>query len=292
MHKETSSATALAAALGALLVAGCAGNDPVASAAPDFKQPSFERIVIVVLENENEAKAIEQPFLKSLAERGAYLRSYTAITHPSQPNYIAMVAGDVHGITDDGDYDLDVRHLGDLLEEKGLRWKVYAEGYPGQCRLDTRIGPYVRRHVPFISFKNVQADPARCAQIAPASELYDDVHAGTLPEFALYVPDRNNDGHDTDVEFADRWLGATFSRLLDDPRFMQGTLLVVTFDESKHSGGDRVYTALYGDSVIAGAVSDYPWNHYSLLRTIEESFHLGTLGLNDESAEPISGVWR
>src|SRR5262245_10182287 len=147
MHTRT---TSLAAAVCTLLVAGCNGNDPVASAAPEFKQPSFERIMIVVLENENEADAIEQPFLKSLAERGAYLRSYTAHTHPSQCNYIAMVSGDVHGVTDDGDYDLDVRHLGNLLEEKGLRWKVYAEGYPGNCRLDTRIGPYVRRHLPFI----------------------------------------------------------------------------------------------------------------------------------------------
>src|SRR5262245_39897409 len=192
--RGASSTTALAAALGGLLVAACPAQARIASPAPAFVQPSFERIVIVVLENENEANAIEQPFMKSLAERGAYLRLYKAITHPSQPNYIAMVAGDVHGVTDDSNVDLDVRHLGDLLEAKGLRWKVYAEGYPGECRLDKSIGRYVRRHVPFISFKNVQGDPMRCANLVAASELYADIEAGTLPEFALYIPDRDNDG--------------------------------------------------------------------------------------------------
>jgi phospholipase C len=248
--------------------------------------------MIVVLENENESNAIDQPFMKSLAARGAYLESYTAITHPSQPNYIAMTAGDLHGVKDNENVDLDVRHLGDLLEAKGLSWKVYAEGYPGNCRLDARIGSYARKHVPFISFESVQEDPARCAKIVDASRLYDDLAAGALPDYSLFIPDMNNDGHDTGVEFADRWLGATFRPLLEDPRFMKDMLFVVTFDESRLGGGNRIYTAFYGDAVVAGSVSEYPWNHYSLLRTIEEAFDLGTLGLNDQSAAPISGIWR
>ena len=48
-----------------------------------------------VLENENAGDALEQPFLKRLAERGAYFTAWSAITHPSQPNYIAMTAGDM-----------------------------------------------------------------------------------------------------------------------------------------------------------------------------------------------------
>ena len=284
---------ALAGALAALLLGGCpSGGDRVAGPAPEFRQPSFERIVIVVLENEDASDALDQPFLKSLAARGALLGSYAAITHPSQPNYIAMVAGDVHGVKNDQNVDLDVRHLGDLLEARGLRWKVYAEGYPGGCRLDARIGRYARKHVPFISFKNVQSDPARCAKIVDAWEFFDDIAAGTLPEYALFIPDLNDDGHDTGVGFADRWLETTFGPLLEDPRFTTGTLLVVTFDESRRFGGNRIYTALWGDSVIAGSVSTYPWNHYSLLRTVEESFQLGTLGLNDRSADPIGGIWR
>jgi hypothetical protein len=285
-------AAVLASLLPPLLLTGAVGCEQPDGPPPEFTQPAFERVLIVVLENENESDAIEQPFLKSLAARGAYLESYTAITHPSQPNYIAMTAGDVHGVTNDQPVDLDVRHIGDLLEAAGRTWKVYAEGYPGGCALDARVGAYARKHVPFISFVNVQREPERCARIVGASGLLDDVAAGALPDYALYIPDMNNDGHDTNLVFADRWLAATFSPLLDDPGFMEGMLFVVTFDESKRLGGNRIYTALVGDSVVAGSVSKHPWNHYDLLRTIEETFHLGTLGLHDESARPISGIWR
>src|SRR5262245_61047770 len=141
MDKPAKLASACAGALCAVLLAACADRSP--GPAPGGGEPSFGKILIVVLENENESEAIDQPFLKSLAARGAYFTAYTAIAHPSQPNYIAMTAGDLHGVEDDGNVDLEVRHLGDLLEAKGLRWKVYAEGYPGHCRLDARIGPYV-----------------------------------------------------------------------------------------------------------------------------------------------------
>ena len=73
---------------------------------------------------------------------------------------------------------------------------------------------------------------------------------------------------------------------------MKDMLFVVTFDESRPFGGNRIYTVFYGDGVVAGSVSDRPWNHYSLLRTIEEAFGLGTLGLQDQRAEPVRGIWR
>jgi len=49
---------------------------------------------------------------------------------------------------------------------------------------------------------------------------------------------------------------------------------------------------LIGDSVLSGSVSKTAYNHYSLLRTIEDEFRLGTLGQNDASAFSIVGVWR
>src|SRR5262249_29701624 len=118
----------------------------------------FRKIMVVVLENTDYDDAIEQPFLASLVKRGLLLTHFTAVAHPSQPNYIAMVAGSSFGVRSDGNVDLDQRHIGDLLEAKGLQWKVYAEGYPGGCFLGARAGSYVRKHVPFLSFKSVQND--------------------------------------------------------------------------------------------------------------------------------------
>ena len=254
---------------------------------------SPRKIMTVVLENTNYEDALRQPFLASLTRRGTLLTHFTAEVHPSQPNYIALISGSTFGVTSDGNVSLDQRHIGDLLEAKGLQWRVYAESYPGNCFLGTEAGTYVRKHTPFLSFTNIQRDPSRCARIVDASELASDVRGGKLPDYSLYVPDLKHDGHDTGVAFADRWLSATFGPLLGDPKFTKGLLFIVTFDESEGYifGGNHVATILVGDAVKPGSVVDANYDDYSLLRLVEDLLGLGTLGRADAHAAVISG-WK
>lgn len=267
---------------------------PRADRAVAERVPRAERVFLVVLENTDASDALAQPFLGELARRGAYLRDFRALTHPSQPNYIGLVAGDRLGVNDnDSNLRLDGPHLGDLLERGGKDWKVYAEGYPGNgCFLGESNGAYVRRHVPFLAFRNVQNDPSRCARVVPAARLAEDAAAGAVPELSLYIPDNNGNGHDTGVAHADAWARATLGPLLDDPGFMDGTLFIVTFDEAARDPANRVYTVLLGDTVSPGASQDSCQDHYGLLRTVEESLGLGTLGRQDERAAPITGIWK
>jgi hypothetical protein len=76
---------------------------------------SIKHVIVVVLENEDASRAEVQPYMKELAARGALLRNYHALTHPSQPNYIAMVAGSAFDVKDNRPVVLDVRHLGNLI---------------------------------------------------------------------------------------------------------------------------------------------------------------------------------
>jgi len=263
-------------------------SNPVVSA--EAGSGSFSKIMVVVLENTDYDDAIEQPFLASLIKRGMLLTNFNAEAHPSQPNYIALVSGSTHGVTSDSNVDLDQRHLGDLLEAKGLQWKVYAEGYPGGCFLGARSGTYVRKHVPFLSFKNVQNDQARCGRIVNASEMVADVRDRNFPDFSLFVPDLNDDGHDTGVAYADGWLSGRFGLLLNEPDFTTGLLLIVTFDESRRTllGKNHVATILIGDGVTSGTRLGDRYGHYSILRLVEDHFRLGTLGQNDTGAAPIA----
>lgn len=254
--------------------------------------PLFNKVMIIVLENANYEEAMAQPFLGKLAKSGALLSRFYAETHPSLPNYIALTAGTVAGVSSDRPVSLKVRHIGGLLEARDKTWKVYAQAYPGHCFLGQRSGMYVRKHVPFLSFVNVQNDARRCANVVEASALNYDAAKGNLPDFSLYIPDQKNDGHDTGVAFADRWLVQTFGPLLKNPAFMKGLLFVVTFDEADNDLSNHIYTALAGASVLSGSVSKSPYNHYNLLRTIEEGLSLGTLVQNDASASPIAGVWK
>jgi Phosphoesterase family len=280
------------------------GTIPVATGAPRrraFVRPSginaVRRVFVVILENEDIAPALDQPFLAEIAARGALLRNYHGLTHPSQPNYIALTAGSAYGIVSDSRVDIDVPHLGNLLEAKGYDWKVYAENYPGNCFLgavagDAASGQYARKHMPFLDYQNVQDDPARCARIVEAGQLDADFSADALPRFAMYVPNLRNDGHDTGTAFASRWLESRFAGYLENPAFMDGTLFVVVFDEGSDKGPNNVYCALIGTGVAPGSTSDLFYDHYDLLRTIEEIFHTGTLHHHDDPARIIDDIWK
>ena len=252
----------------------------------------IEHVFVVVLENADASVAEKLPFFSRLAAHGARLARYYSITHPSQPNYIAMTAGTTWSVTNTI-VTLNVAHLGDLLENANRTWRVYAENYPGNCYLGTSTPDqlYVRRHVPFISFANVQKNPARCAShIVNATALDADVAAGTLPSYALYIPNNRHNGHDTSANLADAWLESRFGPLLKDIRFTRNTLFIVTYDESAPGNENlRVAMVLWGAGVRPG-VSMQRYDHYSLLRTIEELFGTGTLGQRDARAEPIRDV--
>jgi hypothetical protein len=258
----------------------------------DKGRPSFKKVMIVILENKDYQEAMDQPFMSKLAQEGANLIRFYAETHPSLPNYIALTSGGLHGINSNSSEIIDVSHIGNLLEAKGMTWKVYAEGFPGDCFTGAKKGNYVRKHVPFLSYRNVVGNPARCSKIVEASQLQRDIKEGGLPDYALFIPDLQNSGHDASLEHVDRWLGQTFGPLLQNPRFMKDMLLVVTFDEGSRSKDNHIYTVLLGDSVKAGSVSNVTYNHYSLLRTIENAFGLGTLGRKDADAVPITEIWK
>lgn len=261
-------------------------------AIPERARQEIDRVFIVVFENKNLVETLWQPYFGRLGREGALLLNFHAETHPSQPNYIALTAGDLHGVRNNDLVNLDVRHIGDLLEEKGLSWKMYAEDYPGNCFLGAAAGRYVRKHAPFLSFVNVQRSPARCARVVNARTLDDDVARGELPTFSLYIPDQDHNAHDRSLGYADSWLAGRFGPLLANPAFAAGTLFVVTFDESRNWGGNLIYTSLVGAGVRAGSLSMRRYDHYSLLRTIEDIFGLGSLGQKDATAKVIDDIWK
>lgn len=254
--------------------------------------PRIDHVVIVVLENENYNEAMAQPFFQELAKKGALLNNHFALARPSQPNYIALTAGDLYGVVSNGAYNLAAKNIVDLLEEKGKTWKSYNEGYPGNCFAGGSYGNYVRKHNPFISFNNIRNNPARCANIVDGNQFQIDYKKGALPNFSFYTPDLLNDGHDTSVEFAAKATEATFGALLKDEEIMKSTLFILTFDEAQKFSGSKIYTSLNGAMVVPGTVLNKETNHYSMLKLIEDIFGLNDLGRKDKTAEPITGIWR
>jgi Phosphoesterase family len=264
----------------------------------------FDQVVIVMMENEGTEQALADPYISSLSRTGAWFSNYHAITHPSFPNYLAIVAGSTFGLErDHSPVPLNGATIADRLEEKQLTWKSYAEDYPGRCFLGSGAGEgrltptaaptelYAKKHVPFLAFASIQSDPARCGRVVSSSQFMRDARSGKLPNYSFYTPNMFNDGHDTSLEASSTWLKG-FMRTLEGTIAMhQRTLVVITWDEG---GGrdNRVLTLLLGPVVNPGRYNA-PLTHYSLLRTIEENFGLGTVGAGDRRAAPFpESVWR
>jgi hypothetical protein len=92
--------------------------------------------------------------LSWLASQGILLSNYKAITHPSQPNYVASVGGNTNGVISDFYTRIDSSHktIVDLLEAKGVSWSEYEEDSPYSgfeadwINHQTGANDYVRKH--------------------------------------------------------------------------------------------------------------------------------------------------
>src|SRR5262245_48833949 len=160
-----------AAALLAVAVAGCASAapsggapasasaPPPASAAPAASVPQPAHTVIVVLENHGYSQVIgssDAPFLNQLASRGALFTDSHAITHPSEPNYLALFSGSTQGVTSDAcPVTFTAPNLAAGLLTAGKTFAGYSEGLPAPGSTACSAGEYARKHVPWADFRNV-----------------------------------------------------------------------------------------------------------------------------------------
>ena len=252
---------------------------------------AFERIFIVILENETEDAVLKNSYMRSLQSRGVRLSDSHGVTHPSQPNYIAATCGAPLVFNDDCQ-NVDATNIVDLLEAGGVTWKAYMEDLPAD-KIQCNVGKYFRKHNPFISYNNIRENPKRLERIVEAGQLQLDLAANALPEYSWYTPNIFDDGHTPEsVDGLAAWLEKFLEPLLKDEKFTKGSLVVVTFDESIPYGSNHVYTTLLGSMVKAGSVQSGHYDHYSLLRTIEENWNLGSLNRFDRTANYFSFLWN
>ncbi|KAG0044073.1 hypothetical protein BGZ83_010700, partial [Gryganskiella cystojenkinii] len=253
------------------------------------KGAAFDHILVIFLENTDYSLAYSDPNFQKLIRTGVLLNNYHALTHPSQPNYLAAIAGNYFGVSTDSkvNFDTSYQTVVDLLENKHLTWKAYMEDMPSGCF--TGHGSkylYVRKHNPFVSFDLISKNKARCAsRVVPATQLQTDVNNGNLPNYSFYVPNLKNDGHDTTIGRASNWMVRFLTPLLENPKFMQNTLVVVTFDETEDHSDEtnRVLTLLLGDAVssLANTIDSTYFTHFSLVSTVTNNWGLGNLGEED-----------
>jgi phospholipase C len=181
-----------------------------------------------------------------LASQGITLTNYHAITHPSQPNYIASVGGQTHLVIWDlfSRISSSARTIVDLLDAKGVSWSEYEEdlpysGFEGDYVNQVNgANDYVRKHNPLMSYDSVTSDLDRLAKIKNHTMFYNDLDANQLPQWIFITPNMTNDGHDTSVTRAGAWTRGFLEPLLSNPNFLSRTLVLLSQFAQPHRNSD------------------------------------------------------
>jgi acid phosphatase len=220
------------------------------------------------------------PYTNRLATQYALATQYYANLHNSLPNYFMLTVGQLVATDDLFAGVISSDNVARAVTAAGKTWKFYAESLPTPGYVGGSLTPYARDHNPFAYFSDVQNSAAQANNIVPFTQLATDLANNTLPDYAMIVPNLENDGHDcpneapscTDPEKlanVDHWIQTNLSGLIQSPAF-QNSVLIYTWDESvltdTANGGGHIATILIGPKVRHGFQSTTMYQHQSTLK--------------------------
>ena len=281
-------------------------NATVSSSAP------FQYIVTILMENNGlcdvtpslvsgcGSLSIPSPYLTTLAQTYGFNTHYTGISHPSEPNYVALFGGSTLGISSDGNccFQLNAPNLVDRLEAAGLTWKAFAEDASGSGTCSF-MPPREGDHYPFIDFSDMKTS-ARCANMLTTTSPLDPEFVGalngaTLPNYVWLTPNDTDNMHSSSVGVGGAYLATLVPLILSSRMFTtQKAALFIVFDEGSdvcptgNSSSDCVVAEWAGPAVKKAYSSSTSYNHYSYLSTLEAAWNLPSLTSNDASATPMT----
>lgn len=288
-------------AFAALAAAGCANTSGNTSAVcseiqAQATQPSKAwqgSVFTIVMENKSRSDILgnkDAPFINSLAQQNAVAAGYhDSYVHPSEPNYIWMVAGENFGVLDDNDpssHHIDSKsHIADQLELQGLTWKGYMESMGQPCGLTGQY-PYEPKHDPFVYFDDVNGwdgstfQPSeRCnTHVVDYSELDKDLASGNVPKYVFITPNMIDDMHDGSVADGDAWLAREIPKILASDAFNNGGVIFLTWDEGGgYPQADDPPFIVISPHAKRGYTSQTPYDASSYLKTVQKILGLQSL---------------
>ena len=173
----------------------------------------------------------------------------------------------------------------------------------------TRDDQYATKHDPFVYFHAILDSESCKKNVVPLTQLEIDLQSESqTPNLAFITPNLCHDGHDRpckdgepgSLESANTFLERWIPLITKSPAFRKDGLLIITFDEAlsidataccdepsgpntpapgvNGPGGGRTGAVLLSPFIKPGRVSNVPYNHYSMLRSVEDIFGLDHLG--------------
>jgi hypothetical protein len=263
------------------------------------------------------------PTFNRLAKEYGLASRYYATSDPDVADMLAVLTGKTYSVNDGipyWDQQLKVPSLLSQLTAAHLTWKEYAQsmpyaGYLGDCyplrclTTDTLYNQVQFNSVPDLA--SVAGNPAQARNMVPAAQLATDARDGKLPNFSFIDPNECADMHGGPpwcedspnflhqqndnrlVSAGDSYLRQVTGEIMSGPQWRKGNnAIVASFAEgSSHAGccdanpGDgHVFTVVITSHGPRHLTDPTPFNHYSLLSTIQHAFGLGCLNFTCDTA--------
>jgi hypothetical protein len=248
--------------------------------------PRPDHILVVIDENHAQGEIVgnaNAPYITGLSKSGANFTNSHAITHPSQPNYLALFSGSTQGTTSDTcpRKAFTTADLGGQALAAGIGFDGYSESMPSDGYTGCTSGTYARKHNPWVDFADVPASSNLRFTDFPTDFT-------KLPAVSFVVPNLQDDMHDGTVNQGDTWLKNHLDGYIQWAK-THNSVFVLTFDEDDSSNGNIIPTIITGAGVKTGTYGENI-SHYSVLRTIEDAYGLPHAGAA-ASATPITDIW-
>jgi acid phosphatase len=251
--------------------------------------PRPDHVVVVIEENRGYSQIMDKlhndSYIHALVKRGMLFTQSYGVSHPSQPNYLALFSGSTQGVNGNVCPNLfDTDNLASALIDAGLSFASFAESLPVVGDTSCSFGAYQRKHNPA---SNWQGSRLRAEVNKRFADFPQDF--AKLPTVSFVIPNQDHDMHDGDFYAADVWL-KTYIAPYVDWAFEHNSLLILTWDEDNFKEDNHVVTLLVGPMVKAES-SVQRINHYNVLRTLLDFYGLPPIGASRDAAA-ITGIWK
>jgi acid phosphatase len=271
-----------------------------------IKVPSH--VLIVIEENHGYDQIIgsdSAAYINKLAREGALFTNSHGVTHPSQPNYLAIFSGTTQGVT--GDQCLEdstsftTPNLAASLIKNGYTFKGFGQTMPSPGFLKcyykkselTGQMLYGRKHCPWVNWQGTKENQISNSLSQPMTEFPKDFNK--LPTVAFVIPDMDYDMHNLGgpgdsaaIVRGDKWLKKNLDAYVKWAK-KHNSLLILTYDEDQFTAKNRIPTVFIGANIKPGKY-DEKINHYSVLKTIEAMYGLSFT--HNEDVFVIKDIWK
>ncbi|MCY0884883.1 MAG: phosphoesterase [Firmicutes bacterium] len=229
--------------------------------------PDFSHVFLIVLENHSPASLLHNPrapYIRHLAATWGYEADDYGVTHPSLPNYIALLAGRTGGSHSDSPaQQFGFPTLAGQLDAHHLSWQAVMQGLPAPGYTGAWYPPppaaprYARKHDPFLAFPALARDRRR---VVPLRVLARELRDGQVPRLVWITPDLCHDMHGQPpgrgracppsdpgrlVADGDRFLARWVPRILHSPAWRGQAVIFITWDESGRPSGLEGWRAYF-----------------------------------------------